>query len=143
VKPGTPVYKRVQKVAHIEGVGDVPITLVQAEFRGKTFQAATRKECGEWVKAQRKVWAKQQSEQKEADRLARELEQADKIYPVLTERLHRVATQIKTLSKTTTMEERHVSSLDQMAEAIFAMVLERQEKEKEEKESDTAEEAAQ
>jgi hypothetical protein len=99
------VYRRVQTMATVPGVGEIPITLVEVEFGGETKRANTRKECAAWLKIKRRQAADQAKEERQAAREQRDLERYGRMAPAVTDRLLGFTRKIEKLADNSTVTE--------------------------------------
>ncbi len=121
------LFKKVETVADVPGVGKIPITLIEVEFGGQVHRANTRKECQQWLTAQRKAVHDKARAENEAERTKKAEERYAKMAPAVTDRLEAISEKLRKLSENETVESNEEPLLLEAAALITQVaVLRRQ-----------------
>jgi hypothetical protein len=125
-----PIYSKVETVAQVDGE-DIDLIMVKVEFLGESFKAATKKECAQFVKELRKKKAAEKAEEKAHNKELKIQAKREKIFPVVTAKIQKIANQIEKLSGALTLEEDHKKKLSVIANHLESIVEERDDSEEE------------
>lgn len=127
------VFKKVTITAEIEGVGKIPVTLIEVAHEGETYRARTRKEAQQWLRDKRKEAQAKMKAEKEALREQKEMERAEKVAGYIDEKIEMLACKIAVLATNKVISDDDRKAIEAAIESIMDVVAKRRREESEEK----------